>query len=104
MQTSQASAAPAAVSARWNGRSAIRPGAKAQPALVNVMMMLPGGPIRAASQTTLCSAARAALTATRTATEPVSAAAVSAIPVLATVPAATAASLRPRAGYGRPWP
>lgn len=69
-----------------------------------VKMMLPGGPIREASQTSLYSPASTAITRTRTAADSISADAVNATAVPANIPSTTQARVRPRAAYGRPCP
>lgn len=65
-------------------------------------MMLPGGPIRVASQTTLWTEATSEAHTTSSAVEVINEAAVSAMPRLATIPSTTHASVRARAAYGRP--
>ncbi|WP_218670819.1 hypothetical protein [Microbispora sp. GKU 823] len=102
MQTSHASAAATATSARWRGISPSRCGRNAQVALMNVKIRLPGGPIRAASHATLCAAASSAATRTRTGADRVSPAAVSATPTLTTMLVATPSRVRTLTRYGRP--
>lgn len=64
----------------------------------------PGGPMRVASQSTFCPAARSAPTAISTAVESVSEVVTSDIAMPTSMPTTTPATVRARRAYGRLWP
>lgn len=97
MQTSQAQAPATADAARWPGTWARVWGRKRAAEVTKVKITLAGGPIRLASQSAFCAAARSAPTVTSTTAFGVSAAATRATARPATMPSTTRARVRARA-------
>lgn len=102
--TSQETAPAATVSARCPGTWPRCCGAKSAAEVTKVKITGPGGPMRVASQSTFCPAARSAPTAISTAVESVSEAVTRDIAIPMSMPTTTPATVRARRAYGRLWP